>query len=697
MSESLSLEARVATAFYGQFGQLRPAQQAAIEPLLSGRNVVLTSATGSGKTEAIIAPLVSKYWRQAASSDNLFLLYISPTKALVNDLERRLQLPLSTLGLRVGVRHGDRDDLHRGPVPHVLITTPESLEVLLFRKEPAIATVRAVVIDEVHLLYNTQRGLQLSILLRRLRQRLPSGFQWAALSATVGDLSLVLEFLVGPGDDAVLLSFPSERPIDAHIRHIRTEADFLALVQRMTQGRSTKLLIFVNSRRDCERLTGVLQTDPAIGHFVFAHYSSLSPEVRVETERKFASMSTAICAATSTLELGIDIGDIDAVLLWGAPSGVTSFLQRIGRGNRRSNKSNVVCLVPDDSPAPVAEALKFAALLDAATKSELPVQEPYELFGAVGQQCLSAIACEGGRFTRIADLCALVAHKPYLTRDVVEAVLAELASNGFLQRHGYKNQYGADEELHSLVDLKLIYGNFPIGSQTVDLFHGAKRLGEIPAVNLLRVRGNPCVRFAGKCWRVARVSHDGIHLEPSRPTGTVVQLLYYGGAPPSDPDVLDRTWRLIHSQSLPLQVFAQDLRQRVGAFASKLRSNCSETEIPYLRTEGGILYWTFGGRMVNRAVALVARKLDFTAGDITLLVSSPIDWPAIPRNPLDYEEFFDLLFEASSEQSFYQQQLPIELQRRECLQGWLKDAAIPRILSRLSRAAAVQMESLQEA
>jgi ATP-dependent Lhr-like helicase len=200
------------------------------------------------------------------------------------------------------------------------------------------------------------------------------------------------------------------------------------------------------------------------------HYGILSsptilrcrPKFVVDTELKFSSMRTAICAATSTLELGIDIGDIDAVLLWGVPGGVDSFLQRIGRGNRRSNKTNVVCLVPDDSSAVTIDALRFAALLDAAIKGELPVREPYDLFGAVGQQCLSVIASNSGRFTRIADLCDLVEHKPYLSRDIVEAILADFAFSGFLQRHGYKNQYRADEELHRLVDMKLIYGNFGI-------------------------------------------------------------------------------------------------------------------------------------------------------------------------------------------------------------------------------------------
>src|SRR5262249_16161864 len=123
--------------------------------------------------------------------------------------------------------------------------------------------------------------------------------------------------------------------------------------------------------------------------------------------------------ATSTLELGIDIGDIDAVILWGVPGGVDSFLQRIGRSKRRSNKTNVVCLVPSNSSAVVFDGLRFAALVDAARKGELPIRAPYDLFGAVAQQCLSVIAAQQGSFMRVAELCDPFAHKAILGRETI--------------------------------------------------------------------------------------------------------------------------------------------------------------------------------------------------------------------------------------------------------------------------------------
>ncbi|GIV86979.1 MAG: hypothetical protein KatS3mg054_1008 [Chloroflexus sp.] len=685
------LDPQVATAFYGQFRSLRVAQQAAIEPILAGHNVILSSGTGSGKTEAVMAPLISRLWREAAKTDALVLLYIAPTKALVNDLEKRLYRPLYSLGLRIGVRHGDRDDLARGQRVHVLVTTPESLDVLLFRKDPALSNVRAVVIDEVHLLYNTQRGLQLSILLRRLQDSLGRPLQWAALSATISNLSDIHAFLAVSDEAPTLLSFSSHRTIDAHIRHVATEAGFLDLIWKPTNGRPTKLLVFANSRRECERLAGIIHQDPNLRHVVFAHYSSLSPEVRLDTEKKFAASDTAICLATSTLELGIDIGDIDAVLLWSVPGSVESFLQRIGRSNRRANKTNAVCLIPDTSKSPVWDALRFVALVEAAERGELPRRCPYALYGAVAQQMLSVIASEGGRFTKVADLCQLVRHLPYLDRPTVETILAQLAANGYLQAHGFKNQYGAQELLHELVDYQMIYGNFGAGSQTVDLYHGSKLLGEVPATNLLRIRRGSKVRFAGKCWSVQQATREKILVQPTQP-GHALDFSYTGIGMQTDSFVANRVWLLLHSHQFPDELLAPSLRGRVADARTKLQAACTISQIPYVQSADGICYFTFAGYLVNKAIALSSRTVSFKASDSSLLVPSPIDWATIPSEPAAYEAVFSELFEVSSEQSLYQTLLPPELQIREFLEDWLKNQAVTDVLLRLVCSSPVRVD-----
>jgi ATP-dependent Lhr-like helicase len=685
------LHPRVATAFYGRFTEMRPMQAAAIKPLLNGGNVVLSSSTGSGKTEAVMAPLVSRYWEAAAVSGTLFVIYIAPTKALVNDLEKRLSASMQSMDLRVGVRHGDRDDLAAGTKPAVLITTPESLDVLVFRNDPALASVRAVVIDEVHLLYNTQRGLQLSTLIKRLEQAGSIQLQWAALSATIGRLSDVRDFLFGPETECTFLEGQSKRSIDAFVKPVASIQAFNSVVDRMLGDGNAKLLVFANSRRKCEELASSLQNHDRLGSCIFAHYSSLSPGVRVDTERAFAESKTAVCLATSTLELGIDIGDIDAVLLWGAPPGIESFLQRIGRGNRRSNKTNVVCLIPPESPR-LIEAVRFLALIQAARASELPLRRPFDLYGAVAQQCLSAIASDGGRFTRIADLCAMFKQLPYLGRTDVEAILGELAASGYLQRHGFKNQYGADERLHQLVDYRMIYGNFSVGSDSVTVHYKSKLLGEVPAINLLRAARGTVVRFAGKRWIVQRANRDGITVLPASGARGAVDFVYPGKGPPTDAFLPNRMWRLLCESESPTDTLSRDLVDEVCALRDYLRGRCTPLQIPCFSQDGGTLYFTFAGYLVNKAIGLSTGK-DFKADELTLWASSPIVWANIGDSPEVYEEFSSSLFEASSDLSLYQRILPPDLQLREFLQAWLRDETIPSALHRLKNSTSVVVDN----
>ena len=195
-------------------------QEAAIEPILAGRNLVVSSGTGSGKTEAVMAPLVSALWKEIFRYDSLVIVYISPSRALVNDLHRRLapELWISS-DVRIGIRHGDRDDLRIKTKPHIVITTPESLDVLLLRDDPALRTVMAVVVDEVHLLYNTQRGIQLSVLIQRLQNTVEQPpLQLIAMSATIANSLDTARLIFGRQSNTEVLQFPSHRTIDAVVR-----------------------------------------------------------------------------------------------------------------------------------------------------------------------------------------------------------------------------------------------------------------------------------------------------------------------------------------------------------------------------------------------------------------------------------------------------------------------------------------------
>lgn len=692
MIAAQQLDPRVATAFYGRFHSLRPAQEAALGPLLAGHDVVLSSGTGSGKTEAVLAPIVSRIWREASTSDHVVILYVAPTKALVNDLEKRMRLPLDELGLRLGIRHGDRDDLAAGKRPHVLITTPESLDVMLFRHDGALAAIRAVIVDEVHLLYNTQRGLHLSILLKRLQRTATQSLQYAALSATIADLSEVGRFLFGESARPDCIAFPATRTIDAQIRRIGNDHEFIDLVARLMTDRDTKILIFANSRRQCEQLASVLSKDEAIRRCLVTHYSSLSADARTDTEQRFANARKAICIATSTLELGIDIGDIDVVLLWDHPYSVESLLQRVGRGNRRSSKTNAVCVIPEEATKPLRDALVHAAIIDSARAGALATRAPYRLFGAAAQQFLSVIASEGGKYTRIADLAESIAHLPHIDRAVAERILSELASRDYLKRHGFKNRYGAAENLYELVDQKLIYGNFPASSSTVDLWHGAKCLGSVPALNLLRVRPGAIVRFHATAWRVIKSSRDGFVLQPARGSRAAIDFTYGGKPQPLDTFIVDRVHQLLLTSPVEIDILHRSLKEQVAQAIQSYRDAVPDTAVPLFQRDGAYTYLTFGGQVVNRAIGILAGLESVVADEWSITVPAPIPWAGLPSTPEALAPIAHLLFEPNGDRTIYQTMLPADLQLAEATEHWRNDETTQRILSRLSTSQPVEIE-----
>lgn len=692
------LESKIASAFYGRFVSLRPVQEGAIDPILAGKNVVLSSGTGSGKTEAVLAPLVNRYYSNIFEEEQPIILYIAPTKALVNDLERRITSTVSSsLNIRVGIRHGDRDDLKSGQPPHILITTPESLEVMLFRKDKALDKIRAVVLDEVHLLYNTQRGLQLAVLLQRLKKELTHELQWVAISATIARLENIQNFLCGaPAENTVFLQYPSQRSIDAHVRHIKKPGDFLDLVLKIIGDQPAKLLVFTNDRNSTERLAGILQSDKKLAPGVFTHYSSLSPEVRHEIEKNFSILRTAICVATSTLELGIDIGDIDAVILWDVPGNVESFLQRIGRGNRRSAKTNVICLIPDTSLTVMMDTLRFLALIDMAKRGEMPVRSPFNLYGAFVQQSIVQVAIENGQFKKISEIFENFTQFPYMSRAILEGILAELASNDYLKHHGFKNQYGASENLYKLIDYRMIYGNFSAQSQTIEVNAGSKNLGEIPIYNLLTLHTGDPIRFAGQDWKIREIKNKMIQVERTARTESSKRIRYMKKGIGFDPVLTERIWQIIHGEDTAIFTdVATSLRSDVLKFCETMQRHCNNRQIPYEVTSKEVCYYTYGGYLINKAICLMNNIQDPEIDDISIRIklsnSVPIQWNALSTNPQDYSKIFDSLFEVTSEQSVFQTMLPENLQKEEFLQEWLKNDYIPKILERLKNSEQVKM------
>jgi len=319
--------------FFSRFGNFTPIQELAIPHILKGENVVVISPAATGKTEAVIAPLLENLIRKghlSAELNSIKVLYISPTRALVNDLYRRLVDPISYLDIRFGRKTGDRPRIDLKKLPHVLLTTPESFDSLMARKTKIFLDLEAVVLDEIHLLDNTPRGDQLRILLRRLR-KINEKSQYCALSATIDDLNIGSRYF----NDAKVCFLKSQREIEYVII---PHKDFIKELFHIIRERHLKkILIFFNARSYVEAFSQKLN-QPPFQDAVLVHHASLPKERREEVEKQMNNSDRAILCATSTLELGIDIGDVDCIVLYRPPFNVSSLLQRTGRGNRRTNK-----------------------------------------------------------------------------------------------------------------------------------------------------------------------------------------------------------------------------------------------------------------------------------------------------------------------------------------------------------------------
>ena len=237
-----------------------------------------------------------------------------------------------------------------------MFTTPESLDVLLGTARPNLkaflARVGTVIIDEVHPLVHQYRGRHLVYLLTRLERRTGLPIQKIAMSATIAGISEVMDFLNFKPDGAAI-SAGADRQIQARLLHLKKEdTELPALLNDLyREWAYRKILVFCNSRSACDRLSRIVRRNGVFRDVTELHYSNLKAKERKKAEDRFRKNPHALCIATSTLELGIDVGDVDAVLLYQPPGSVSAFLQRIGRSNRRGSPSISGASPPGSPPA----------------------------------------------------------------------------------------------------------------------------------------------------------------------------------------------------------------------------------------------------------------------------------------------------------------------------------------------------------
>lgn len=359
--------------------ELRPVQELTIEAVLAGKNALVLAPTAGGKTEAAFFPILDRLHLE--ETRGVGCVYVSPLRALLNNQEGRVGQLARLVGLTAFKWHGDvgaspRNRFLKDPAS-VLMTTPESLEVLLMggrsEKHELFDHLRFVVIDEIHAFAADERGAHLMSLLERIQKASDRDIQRVGLSATVGNPEDLALWLQGTSEREWTVVDPPRPPAQRHIsiRHVEGEAEEAAApAAPLMQGR--KSIFFTQGRAATER---VRQAFGERGVEAFVHHSSVSRELREEAEARFLeTRGAATIVSTSTLELGIDVGDLDLAVQLDAPLTVSSFLQRLGRTGRRAGSEGRIAFFTTNEHS----LLQAVALVNLAKRKFVEKIEPSE-------------------------------------------------------------------------------------------------------------------------------------------------------------------------------------------------------------------------------------------------------------------------------------------------------------------------------
>jgi ATP-dependent helicase Lhr and Lhr-like helicase len=467
-----SFHPAVAAWFRSAFPAPTSVQLKAWAAIAAGTNTLISAPTGSGKTLAAFLGMIDELAKQAAIGQlrsETSVLYVSPLKALSNDIEKNLRAPLDGIGrelaaqllggdspIRAAVRTGDtpqteRARMRRSP-PHILVTTPESLYILLTADSgrEMLKTVRTVIVDEIHALAGNKRGAHLALSLERLAALCDAGGRApptrVGISATTKPIDVLTAFLTGTErtectiiDEGhvrtrdLRLELPSS-PLEAIMANEVWTEEYDRLAELVRQHRTT--LVFVNTRRLAERAARHLAE--RLGEdAVTSHHGSLAKEHRLKAEERLKAGELKALVATSSLELGIDIGDVDLVCQLGSPRAIAAFLQRVGRsghGLGRLPKGRLFPLSRDD-------LVECAALLDAVRRGELDAIKPRSApLDVLAQQIVAEV---GMREWKVADLHARFARAASY-RDLPKerfVAVARMLADGFTTQRGRRSAH----------------------------------------------------------------------------------------------------------------------------------------------------------------------------------------------------------------------------------------------------------------
>ncbi|MBF0258420.1 MAG: DEAD/DEAH box helicase [Desulfamplus sp.] len=490
------------------WSRLRPVQELASDAILDGNNCIILAPTAGGKTEASMFPVLSGCLTNQELG--MRVLYICPTKALINNQEQRLGEYASMLGLGAFKWHGDvsaakKKKFLKEPC-EVLITTPESLEVMLISasvpKARLFQHLKYVIIDEIHALASCDRGNHLISVLERIRAYCDNDFQRIGLSATVGNPHKILEWIQGSSKNPQKLVDPPKQPGKKSIEINLTEEPGQLVSQVSHAVHGIKSLLFCESRSLVEKISSRLKQ---WGDTIYVHHSSLSKEEREEAENKFYKGTNACIVCTSTMELGIDVGDLDKVLQVDCPATVSSFLQRMGRTGRRSGSvANTTFFIEQES-----RLLQAIAIVELARSNWVENVKTHTQVWHILLHQIMAMCLERGAVTPTLLWDQL--HHAYcfseISREKFNQFIAFLLSMDFLHDDGRMYSLGLKaEEVFGRKNFMEIYSVFSTPMEFKVIGLAGDIIGTLQWDFLEKLlEESSAFYLAGKAWLVDRI------------------------------------------------------------------------------------------------------------------------------------------------------------------------------------------------
>jgi ATP-dependent helicase Lhr and Lhr-like helicase len=591
-----------------EWTELREVQERTYTAVAAGNDVLVIAPTAGGKSEAALIPVMDDILKNGRPG--VTCLYLSPLKALINDQEDRFRAFCIPTSLTVQKWHGDvakGDRSWKGEPPHFLMITPESLEVLLQEKTLSadLKQVRYIIIDELHAFVESERGVHLRVLLERMDRLAKRKIQRIGLSATTGNPAEILSWLSEKrhGEELVaVLSSPKEK----HFRFIvePVESRRIDAFVRVVDGR--KALVFVNSRSVAETF---MQAAAGRVRNLHIHHSSLAPATRKAAEEAFSSQDGACIICTSTLELGIDIGNLDVVVQVGPPNTVSSFLQRMGRSGRRGMPANVVWIVT--SPC---ELLCSLAIIECAmAKTVEGLRPPVKPYNVLLQQLFLFLHRnpQVSRREVIRDLLSYPVFAGIAPREL-EKIIRHLIAEGFLTTDGEMLMPGNEaERVFGRSNWKDLYSVISGGGEYRAVTPDGEVVGKLDA-RFVNSRENGEVTLGGQSWSMVKCD-EGHNIVVVVPGGSTPSRTFWTGSGEGGySPLVCRKIREIGVRGGSVLPVGEPEQELLGEVFARMPGDlgCPGLLITERKGPRGseVLVWSFCGSLFNRVLADVLTK-----------------------------------------------------------------------------------------